>query len=109
VNQAVAHGYTIFFLTGRPEAQRAGTTTNLANAGYPAVPADHLFLKDQTLPWLSPCTPTCSSAQYKALTRAHLEATGYDIVANFGDQPSDFTGGYADATFKLPNPMYYLP
>ncbi len=34
---------------------------------------------------------------------------GYDIVANFGDQFSDLYGGYADRTFKVPNPMYYLP
>jgi len=26
-----------------------------------------------------------------------------------GDQESDPTCGYAQATFKLPNPVYYLP
>ena len=110
VSKAVARGYEIFFLTGRPEAQRAGTTTNLTKEGYPTPAADHLFLKDQTLPWLSSCTPTCTSAQYKALTRQHLiEDLGFKIVANFGDQPSDFTGGFAKRTFQLPNPMYYLP
>jgi hypothetical protein len=30
-------------------------------------------------------------------------------VANFGDQYSDLKGGYADRTFKLPNPNYFLP
>jgi len=34
---------------------------------------------------------------------------GFNIVANFGDQYSDLTGGFADKTFKVPNPMYYLP
>jgi hypothetical protein len=110
VSRAAAQGYEVFFLTGRPETQRAGTATNLTNAGYGTPAADHVFLKDQTLPWLSSCTPGCTSAQYKALTRQHLiEDLGFDIVANFGDQPSDFTGGFEDTTVKLPNPMYYLP
>ena len=42
-------------------------------------------------------------------TRAYIESQGYDIVGNFGDQFSDLIGGYADKTFKLPNPNYYLP
>ncbi len=110
VATAAAHGYAVFYMTGRPESQRVGTSDNLGDAGYATPAADHLFLKDQSLPWLSSCTPNCSSAQYKAMTRQHLiEDLGYDIVANFGDQPSDFTGGFEDTTVKLPNPMYYLP
>jgi hypothetical protein len=102
-------GYTVFFLTGRPEAQRAGTVTNLTNVGYDVNNAN-LYLKDLTAPWLSSCAATpCSTIQYKSLTRAHIESLGYDIVGNFGDQYSDLIGGYADKTFKLPNPMYYLP
>jgi hypothetical protein len=30
-------------------------------------------------------------------------------VANFGDQFSDLSGGFADARYKLPNPMCFLP
>lgn len=106
---AQAEGYTVFFLTGRPVSQTPGTVTNLANAGFPAVPGDHLFLKDLTRPIYSSCAPTCTTIQYKSLTRAYIESQGYNIVANFGDQFSDLIGGYADRTFKLPNPMYYLP
>ncbi len=104
------HGYTIFFITGRPEAQRAGTVTNLAKVGYDAPDADHLYLKNNASPppYLS-CGSTCTTIQYKSGTRAHIESLGYNIVANFGDQYSDLTGGYADRTFKMPNPMYYLP
>ena len=54
-------------------------------------------------------TPTCTTTQYKSLTRQHIESLGYDIVANFGDQFSDLNGGFADQTFKIPNPMYFLP
>ena len=52
---------------------------------------------------------SCGTIQYKSGTRAYIESQGYDIVANFGDQFSDLEGGYADKTFKMPNPNYYLP
>ncbi|RNL78720.1 acid phosphatase [Nocardioides marmorisolisilvae] len=112
VSWAQDHGYTVFFLTGRPESQRAGTQANLQSVGYPAVPNAQLYLKDLSAPWLSSCatsTPVCTTVQYKSLTRQHIESMGYDIVANFGDQYSDLTGGFADKTFKVPNPMYFLP
>jgi hypothetical protein len=110
VSDAAAHGYAIFFLTGRPGSQRTGTVANLVSAGYAAPDDNHLFLKDyMTDTWLSPCAPSCTTIQYKSLTRQHIESLGYNIVANFGDQFSDLTGGFADRTYKLPNPMYYLP
>jgi hypothetical protein len=34
--------------------------------------------------------------------RAYIESQGYD-------QFSDLLGGFADKTFKMPNPNYYLP
>lgn len=112
---AEAQGYTVFFLTGRPQNattnQRPGTIANLTAAGYDVTDAN-LYLKDAsgaTEPWLSPCAPTCTTTQYKSLTRQHIESLGYDIVANFGDQFSDLNGGFADQTFKVPNPMYFLP
>jgi len=60
---------------------------------------------------LAPTTgaPSCNTVERKSQTRAHIESLGYDIVANFGDQFSDLKGGFADRTFKVPNPMYYLP
>jgi hypothetical protein len=108
---AESKGYTVFFLTGRPISQHDGTVANLTNAGYD-VDNSNLYLKDAsgaTEPWLSSCAPTCTTVQYKSLTRQHIESLGYNIVANFGDQFSDLSGGFADATFKIPNPMYYLP
>ena len=109
------HGYTVFFLTGRPQNattnQRPGTLANLTAAGYDVTDAN-VYLKDAsgaTQPWLSSCAPSCTTTQYKSLTREHIESLGYDIVANFGDQFSDLNGGFADQTFKVPNPMYFLP
>ena len=51
----------------------------------------------------------CTTIHYKSATRAYIESQGFDIVASFGDQFSDLKGGYADRTFKMPNPNYYLP
>ena len=52
---------------------------------------------------------SCPTIQYKSGTRAYIESQGYNIVGNFGDQFSDLKGGFADMTFKMPNPNYYLP
>jgi hypothetical protein len=114
VNWAGSHGYTVFFLTGRPEAQREHTAGNLVKVGY-TVPtdADHLYLK---FPAGSPpaylhcaAVTTCTTIEYKSGTRGHIESLGYHIIADFGDQFSDLEGGFTDQTFKLPNPMYFLP
>jgi predicted secreted acid phosphatase len=123
-HKAIRKGYTVFFLTGRPSTpgndQTAGTLSNLKDAHYWVNPS-HVFLKDATAasePWLKSCvdtttnppTFTCNTIQYKSMTRQHIEKDlGYHIVANLGDQFSDLKGGFADRTFKIPNPMYYLP
>ncbi|MCX4749872.1 acid phosphatase [Kitasatospora sp. NBC_01287] len=107
---AQQQGYTVFFITGRPESQRASTAANLAAVGFPAADASHLYLKNAaTPPAYLPCGATCTTIQYKSGTRAHIEDLGYKIVADFGDQNSDLSGGHAGQTYKLPNPMYYLP
>jgi hypothetical protein len=125
---AAAHGYAIFYLTGRPTTQEAATLGNLTSdgvgvdAGYPAPSTlkngeDGLFTKPDVTAYpdylQAACAGDpngkCTTIHYKAATRAHIESLGYDIVANFGDQFSDLKGGYADRTFKLPNPNYFLP
>src|SRR6476661_3271451 len=118
VNDAQAMGFTIFGLTGRSDSQKAHTVSNLAKVGYTAFPASRFFTKfdsGATPPsYLSPtwCSayPKCTTVEYKAGTRRHLEKDlGYDVVLNVGDQFSDLQGGYADHYLKLPNPTYYLP
>jgi predicted secreted acid phosphatase len=52
---------------------------------------------------------SCATIPYKSGTRAYIESQGYDVVADVGDQFSDLLGGFADKTFKMPNPNYYLP
>jgi predicted secreted acid phosphatase len=128
VTQAASEGYAIFYLTGRPAVQEAATLGNLTSdgigvdAGYPAPTTlndgeDGLFTKPAVADYPAYLTAacggdpngSCTTVHYKSATRAHIESLGYDIVANFGDQFSDLEGGYADKTFKLPNPNYFLP
>lgn len=129
VNNAAQMGYAIIWITGRPATQEAVTLGNLTasdniglNAGYPTPTTlndgeDGLFTKPLPAsypPYLQTACAgdpngVCTTIHYKSATRAHIESLGYDIVADFGDQFSDFTGGYADRTFKLPNPNYFLP
>ncbi|MGX1756446.1 HAD family acid phosphatase [Streptomyces lydicus] len=111
VNWAHAKGAEVFFLTGRKEAQRDWSVRNLKNVGYD-VPLDagHVYLKNKEHPpAYLPCGATCTTVEYKSGTRKHIESLGYHVVANFGDQYSDLNGGAGDRTFKLPNPMYFLP
>ena len=110
---AESQGYTVFFLTGRPRGRKPapGTLANLTAAGYDVDRATTCISRTPAgRPAVAlPCAPTCTTTQYKSLTRQHIESLGYDIVANFGDQFSDLNGGFADQTFKVPNPMYFLP
>ena len=50
-----------------------------------------------------------SAADFKTPVRSRIEADGYKIIANVGDQPSDLLGGHAERTFMLPNPFYRVP
>ncbi len=50
-----------------------------------------------------------SAADFKAPERRKLTEEGYTILLSIGDQQSDLSGGYAERTFKLPNPVYFLP
>jgi predicted secreted acid phosphatase len=108
---AAKHGVTIFFLTGRPEHQRAATLTDLVtDDGYPQPKT--LFLKAEAgtpPPSYLSCGTPCTTDQYKSQTRAYIQSQGYDIVLNVGDQLSDLSYGHEDKAVKLPNPMYFLP
>jgi predicted secreted acid phosphatase len=128
VTSAEREGYAIFYLTGRPTSQEQATLGNLTadqigvDAGYPKPTTlrdgeDGLFTKPDVTAYpdylKQACAADpggkCTTIHYKSATRAHIESLGYDIVGNFGDQFSDLKGGFADKTFKLPNPNYFLP
>ena len=92
-------GVAVFFLTGRPERMRAATEQNLRAAGYEWT---GVLLKPDAL-------TTKSAVEFKAPERRKLVEEGYTIIVNIGDQMSDLDGGFAERTFKLPNPFYFIP
>lgn len=122
VKKLVGEGYAIDAITGRPSTQEPATVENLTNAGYvddsgaQIFDADNVYTKPSatevgSLAYLT-CGTTCTTVQYKSLTRQHIQALDpVSIVANVGDQWSDLQGGTPGATgdFKIPNPTYYLP
>ena len=92
-------GMAVFFITGRPANLREATERNLRDQGY-----------EWTGVILQPEGAQFASAvDFKAPERRKLTEQGYTVILNLGDQQSDLTGGYAERTFKLPNPVYYLP
>lgn len=90
----------VFFITGREEKLRTITEKDLRNAGYDKW--DGIFMKPNDY-------NKVSIVPFKAGARKSIAEKNYCIVANIGDQKSDLAGGYAEKTFKLPNPMYYNP
>ncbi len=114
VTAAAAKGYAVFGLTGRKDDQKDATLGNLAKVGYTQFDTTNFFTKwvgpDTNKPSYITCVAKCTTVEYKAGTRKHIEQDlGYDIALNVGDQWSDLQGGFADDTLKLPNPTYYLP
>lgn len=96
-NQCIKNGIKIVFLTGRPEYQRKVTVNNLIEVGYTRWKELHLK-SDLT-------TPTI---EYKSQVRRKIERSGAVIIANVGDQDSDFIGGHNGKIIKLPNPFYSI-
>src|SRR5262245_17327944 len=97
--RAKALGVAVFFITGRPSNLRDATEKNLREQG---------FEWDEVI--LAPSGATFSSAaDFKAPERKKIADRGYTILLTLGDQQSDLTGGYAERTFRLPNPVYFLP
>ena len=93
-------GITTFFISGRYESQRAITEQNLHDAGYSDWKT--IYLKNDGSHY-------SSIADFKSLMRERIEQQGYTIIANIGDQQSDFTGAHAEREFRLPNPFYFIP
>ena len=94
-------GFKIFLLTGRSEYQRNATEANLQFAGYRNW--ERLILR-------GPSDQGKSATSYKSEKREELVMEGYRIHGNSGDQWSDLWGyAVASRSFKLPNPMYFIP
>ena len=95
--KALALKVAVFFITGRPENQRVATEKNLQSTGYAGY---------QKLYMVPDGAKYASATDFKTPVRAEIEKSGYTIIANIGDQPSDLFGGHAEKMFLLPNPFY---
>jgi acid phosphatase len=92
-------GVAVFFISGRPPSLLEATERNLREQGYAW---DGVILLPEGARF-------ASAADFKAPERRKLVEQGYTILFTIGDQESDLRGGSAERTFKLPNPIYYLP
>jgi len=99
-NAAKAKGVAVIFITGRRDRERQATLWNLDRAGYEG------WAKLVTRPD-DDAHPTVEA--YKTEERRKLAEAGYTIIATVGDQQSDLDGGFAECTFKVPNPFYFIP
>ncbi len=94
-------GVAVFFITGRPESERAATEANLRKAGF--TQWARLTLRSAS----EAHTPTIA---YKSAARQRIVTAGYRIVVNMGDQMSDLRGTpQAEFSVKLSDPFYYIP
>jgi acid phosphatase len=99
-NEAQRLGVKVFFITGRPESQRPATELNLHKQG---------FQNWQELILRQPEQASATAQAYKSAARAAIQAQGYKIVLNVGDQWSDLKGApEAEFSVKYPDPYYFL-
>jgi len=93
-------GVSVFFITGRPESQRAVTEQNLRGQG---------FDNWQQLALRNAAPAYTTVLEYKSAARGDVEAQGYRIVLNVGDQWSDLKGEHeAEYSVKYPDPYYFI-
>jgi phosphoserine phosphatase len=97
---ARSRGVAVAIITGRRDTQISFTAACLDRLGVGGYRA--LVLRD-------PANYQTTAATFKAQARRRLERQGWRIAISVGDQVSDMSGGYADAGFLLPNPMYFIP
>ncbi|MBQ0964444.1 MULTISPECIES: HAD family acid phosphatase [Streptomyces] len=90
---AHSRGAAIFFVTARPDLISWVTEANLEAVGYPITGLYQRNIGDLFR----------DTAEFKTSKRAQIEADGYTIVANIGNNTSDLVGGHAERTFKLPD------
>ncbi|XP_051138319.1 acid phosphatase 1-like [Andrographis paniculata] len=94
-------GFVVILLTGRSEGHRNITVDNLLQAGF------HHWTK---LIMRSTEDHGKTAVEFKSIKRNELVEEGFRILGNSGDQWSDLLGSaMSQRSFKLPNPMYYIP
>ncbi len=98
--EAKRQGVSVFFLTGRPEAQRSATEANLHSQG---------FSDWQELIMRPPAQASATALAFKSAARGTIQREGFKIVLNVGDQWSDLRGEpQAEFSVKYPDPYYFI-
>jgi len=95
----ISKGIKVVFLSSRSFSQYNATYKNLKSVGY--LTFDTLILKDSS--WSG-----FNSLAFKSKQRELLNAKGYDIIADIGDQKSDLEGNFHGIRIKLPNYLYVI-
>jgi predicted secreted acid phosphatase len=90
-NYAHAHGAAILFASYRKTSDRDATLKQLKAAGYTV---DKLCLRAKD---------SATKAEVKLSCREGFESDGYTLVANIGNNDTDFQGGHYEKGFELPN------
>ncbi len=110
--EAKAQHVAVFFITGRPGTQAAGTrdavvdetsatARNLDAAGFHGWSGLALRDGDEN---------KMATIAYKSRERQKILSLDYKIVMSVGDQWSDLLGDpAAEVSVKLPNPFYFIP
>ncbi|KAL8049944.1 hypothetical protein ABFX02_06G051400 [Erythranthe guttata] len=100
-NEVLRLGFKAILLTGRSERHRSITVENLSKAGF--CDWEKLILRSTE-------DHGKTAKEYKSEKRNELVEEGYRILGNSGDQWSDLLGSsVSERSFKLSNPMYYIP
>ena len=87
---AVARGVAVYFVTGRTQGSLGSIRPVLKRAGYRYV--DICGRKSGE-----------SLATGKQRCRANFTAKGWTIIANVGNNPTDFRGDGYEKAYRLPN------
>ncbi|KNA17844.1 hypothetical protein SOVF_076630 [Spinacia oleracea] len=99
--EVLSLGFKVFLLTGRSEKLRDVTAQNLINVGFKNW--DKLILRNTE-------DHGKLATIFKSEKRSEMMKEGFRILGNSGDQWSDLLGfPMSTRSFKLPNPMYYIP
>lgn len=96
---AKAKGVAVIFITARTNSQRDITILNLDHAGFDGWTELRTRPDRDDLPTVQ---------EFKIAERTKVEAEGYTIIANVGDQISDLEGEHSGCHFKVPNPFYFI-
>lgn len=101
-NKLIDNGFKVFLVTGRDSTALGRVTAdNLRKKGF--VGYERLFMRTALYKGMI-------ATSYKSQIRRRLVEEGYRIWGNVGDQWSDLLGDYiGNRTFKIPNPMYFVP